>query len=334
MSDDLPSPLLSALDGLIEGRARAEIAERAAAISETYRSGGSSAVIASSVDALAYALVRMPATYAAVTCALTALRHAAPGFAPTSLIDVGAGPGTASFAAAAVFPSLVDIDLIDHNAHLQRLAKTLLAASDSDALREARCDRVEAVASLAGRDGADLLVASYAIGEIPADLLPAFVDTLWARAHAMLVVIEPGTPAGFERIRALRARLIAQDAHVLAPCPHDHPCPIIAPDWCHFARRLARSRAHRQLKGVTLAYEDEKFAYVALTRDAGRSGPQARVLAPPRVGKVAITTKLCRADGAIAAHTAARRDREAYRAYKHLRWGDVVDQPTDRESET
>ena len=60
-----------------------------------------------------------------------------------------------------------------------------------------------------------------------------------------LLIIEPGTPAGYARMIALRSQLIASGAHVAAPCPHQAPCPLATPDWCHFAQRLPRSRAHK-----------------------------------------------------------------------------------------
>ena len=324
MDAALPPDLAASLDRLLEGRSRKELARRAEALSNTYRSGGGSDVIASDEDALAYALVRLPATYAAVAAVLDAVCKAAPDLKPVSLMDVGAGPGTASFAAVTAFPSLTDIDLLDRNPHLQKLAKTLLRTGDHAALRAARCDRVDALTSLPGRDAADLVTASYVIGEIEAERLAGFADLLWARTGQVLVVIEPGTPVGYQRVAAVRARLLAAGAHVVAPCPHDRPCPIVAPDWCHFAQRLARSREHRLVKGVELAYEDEKFAYVALARGEVRRKFDARVLAPPHVGKVAVTAKLCRHDGRIAIDAAARRDRDAYRARKGWRWGDAV----------
>jgi ribosomal protein RSM22 (predicted rRNA methylase) len=324
MDSALPPDLAAALDRLLEGRSRKDLARRAEALSNAYRTGGGSDVIACDDDALAYALVRLPATYAAVAAVFAAVRRAAPGVAPTSLMDVGAGPGTASFAAVTAFPSLTDVDLLDRNPHLQKLAKTLLRAGDRAALRGARCDRVDALTSLPGRDAADLVTASYMIGEIEAERLAGVADLLWARTGQVLVVIEPGTPAGYQRIAAVRSRLIAAGAHVVAPCPHDKPCPIVAPDWCHFAQRLARSREHRIVKGAELAYEDEKFAYVALARGELRREFDARVLAPPHIGKVEATAKLCRHDGRIAIDAAARRDRDAYKARKGWRWGDAV----------
>src|SRR5689334_17370454 len=111
MSSALPAHLIAALDRLTEGVSRNALAHRAAAISDAYRSGSSSALISSDIDALAYALVRMPATYAAVAACLDALQMARPDFAPQSLIDLGAGPGTAVFAATETFPSLARFSL-------------------------------------------------------------------------------------------------------------------------------------------------------------------------------------------------------------------------------
>src|SRR5262249_4009844 len=105
MSSTLPTYLTTALDRLTEGVSRNELTQRASATSQAYRNGGSSAVIGSSSDALAYALARMPATYAAVAGCLDAVQTARPDFAPKTMIDFGAGPGTATFAVADAFPS-------------------------------------------------------------------------------------------------------------------------------------------------------------------------------------------------------------------------------------
>src|ERR1041384_1755588 len=102
-SRDLPAELKAALDGKLRGFSRSDGAGRAATISKTYRDGGGSGGIRSENDALAYALARMPATYAAVTASLNALVEIRPDFAPENLLDVGAGPGTATRAGGGTF---------------------------------------------------------------------------------------------------------------------------------------------------------------------------------------------------------------------------------------
>jgi ribosomal protein RSM22 (predicted rRNA methylase) len=319
-SPDLPAELRAALDGKLRGFSRNDAAGRAASISKTYRDGGGSGAIRSEADALAYALARMPATYAAVTASLNALVEVRPDFAPNSLLDVGAGPGTATWAAAEAFPSLQKFALLDANVTLRALALDLV--SDSFRLRDVSYERGEARAALARTDAADLVVASYMIGEIGDAEQRALAELMWAKTRDALLVVEPGTPAGYARIIALREHLIALGAHVAAPCPHDGKCPLQAPDWCHFTQRLQRSRAHKQVKGAELPFEDERFSYVALTR-APAAQRLSRVLAQPAVSKIEITAKLCTPEG-LALTKVPRRAKAEYAIARRWRWGDAV----------
>src|SRR3984893_10730335 len=215
----LPAELKAALDARLQGLSRNDAAERAALISQTYRDGGGSTAIRTEADALAYALARMPATYAAVTASLNALREIRPDFAPASLLDVGAGPGTATWAAAEAFPSLQRFALLDANDALRTLALNLF--SDSFRLRDVGYERGQARSALAKADAADIVIASYMIGAIDAAEQKALAELMWQNSDDTLLVVEPGTPAGYARIIALRERLIALGAHVVAPCPHD-----------------------------------------------------------------------------------------------------------------
>jgi ribosomal protein RSM22 (predicted rRNA methylase) len=311
---DLPAELKAALDARLEGRSRGDVAARAAVISRTYRDSGTSATIKSETDALAYALARMPATYAAVSACLNAALEARSDFAPLTLLDVGAGPGTASWAATEAFPSLTSLTLLDTNPALRTLALDLQRGSTR--LSGLNYDAGEARAALTKAEAADFVIASYLIGELGEAERKSLVEAMWTRTRDMLLIVEPGTPAGFARI------LIAAGAQVLAPCPHDNACPLRAPDWCHFSQRLARSRAHKQVKGADVPFEDERFAYVVLTRAPATARP-SRILAQPVVGKAEISAKLCTSDGVTIAKV-PRRDKAAYAVARHWRWGDAM----------
>lgn len=324
---DLPPDLKTALDRIGHGVSRKAVADRAAAQSRFYRDGGGSQCIATANDVLAYAFTRLPATYAAVTAVFNAMRKTLPGFAPRTMLDVGAGPGTAVFAAVQAFGSLADVRLIDANDGLRRLALTLMAEADSPALRrvvERQSYRQgDAPALLAGAEPADLVTASYVAGEIMDGGLAGFARLLWAATAGVLVIVMPGTPDGYACMLRMRDVLIAASAHVAAPCPHDRPCPLQRPDWCHFAQRLPRSRDHLRIKGADAPFEDEKFSYVVLSRTKPQPAT-ARVLAPPRVTKSAVTAKLCKQAG-VETVAAARRTPDAYRRFKSWRWGDGVE---------
>lgn len=316
----LPAELRAALDAKLEGLARQNVVARAADISKAYREGGNSGTITSETGALAYALARMPATYAAAIASLNALQEAKPDFAPQSLLDVGAGPATASWAAAQAFPTLASFTLLDSNPALRAMA--LEFAIGSSRLGAANYQLGPARNLLTNAGEADLVIASYLIGELGKNERRDLADAMWAKTRDTLVIVEPGTPAGYARIIAARAQLIASGAHVAAPCPHDNQCPLTPPDWCHFAQRLPRSRAHMQMKAAEVPFEDEKFSYVILTREP-LTRRLSRVLAPPLVGKAEITAKLCTPDGVTLAKV-ARRDKAAYARARRWSCGDAV----------
>ena len=320
MTPDLPAEIKVALERKAEGLSRNDAARRAGTISQNYRGGGDSKAIRTDYDALAYALARMPATYAAVTACLTAMMDVRADFAPTSLLDVGAGPGTATWAAAQAFSSLRAFTLLDSNTSLRNLAIDFARSASRLSLIDYQ--QGDALKLLVNAPSADLVVASYMVGELGQAERAKLTDAMWSKARDTLLIVEPGTPAGYARIIESRARLIAAGAHVVAPCPHDNVCPLVAPDWCHFSQRLARSRAHKHLKGAELSFEDEKFSYVVLSRNTvvQRS---ARVLAQPKVSKIAVTMKLCTAAG-IDIVNVPHRDKASYSRARKLNWGNAA----------
>lgn len=328
MSPDLPPALRAAIARELEGVSRKDLAVRTARTTEAYRAGrGSAGVIQGRQDALAYALARLPATYAACASVLGEVMGAAPDFTPRSLLDAGSGPGAASWAAAEAF-GLQRIAWIDASAPFLELAGRL-ATGGPPPLRAPQVLRADLAA-----DGpwprADLVMASYALAEIPPLDQAKVVAGLWDACEGVLALVEPGVPAGFRRILAARDVLIAAGAEILAPCPHRGACPLALPaarpegfpGWCHFSVRLPRSRDHRLAKAAEVPFEDEKFAYLAVARPGiAPAVGTARILAPPWAGKAGVAFRLCGPKG-LETRPVARRDKVAYAAARRLDWGD------------
>jgi len=315
--------LQAAVDALLEGRPRGPIAQRSARISDCYRGGGqSAAAIVSDDDVLAYLLARLPATYAAITAVLRAVK-AQTGFTPKTLTDIGAGPGTASWAAIEAWPALDRVAMIDSSTVFLDMARRLAVHSPSQALAGTTTTLAD-VTRLPDLRPSDLVIAGYALAELPTVSLTHVATTFWKACTGILVLIEPGTPAGYERILACRSALIAESANIVAPCPHAAPCPIRAPDWCHFSQRLPRSRDHMIVKTAHVPFEDEKFSYLAVARDHIVIQPSAaRVLAPPKKDKTGIAMKVC-ANGEISQRKIPKRDRKAFAQHRDVRWGDAL----------
>ena len=314
--------LNAAIATMLEGVSRKDLEQRAARISAAYRDGGTSAGIVNEADALAYLVTRCPATYAAMQAVFARIAEAMPGFSPLSLLDVGAGPGTAAWAARDAWPALAAVTMIEPNAVFRGLAAKLLPDATL----------------IAGDLGmtkprADLVTASYVLAELPERAAAGTARDLWTAAAQMLVLVEPGTPDGFARIRAARAALIEAGGHVAAPCTHDNPCPMTGSvgasrsdknqaDWCHFSERLQRSRDHMIAKGAKVPFEDERYAYVAVSRVPVMDREAARIIKPVMEAKPGITLPLCDASG-LRNQFVARRDKEAFRAIRKKEWGDL-----------
>lgn len=320
----LPSELKDAIERLLAGVSRNDLARRAAEISQTYRGGGGSdAVIAGAADAIAYVVSRLPATYAALVAVLRAITEQMPEFAPRSLLDLGAGPGTASWAAVGIWRGLHDITMIDRNAHFLRLAAQFAQHSSAPALHQAVIIDGALPQILEGTPAAELVILNYALGELPDAALAETARCLWDRAERMLVIVEPGTSAGFRRLLSVRDEVLANGGAIIAPCPHDRPCPLPANDWCHFAQRLNRSRDHRYVKSASAPFEDEKYSYFAASRAPLSARPRTRILAPPRIDKSAVGLKLCTVNG-VKETAVPRHDKNGYRDARRRRWGDAV----------
>jgi ribosomal protein RSM22 (predicted rRNA methylase) len=106
---------------------------------------------------------------------------------------------------------------------------------------------------------------------------------------------------------------------MIAPCPCAGACPIVDPDWCHFAARVERSSLHRRVKGGVLGYEDEKYSYVAVAREAVAMAP-SRIVGRPRHHPGLIELPTCTPAG-LTTVRATKRDRDRFRAARHAEWG-------------
>jgi ribosomal protein RSM22 (predicted rRNA methylase) len=289
-------------------------------LTTTYRSGG---VSAPTMDFNAYLAARLPATFAAVRSSLREAARLAPDFVPQTMLDLGCGPGTASWAAVETWPGIKTIHMVDNNQKFLEVAKNLAVNSSVMALQYATYAHGD-LRVLADQQRADLVVVAYALAELSATDATKAINQLWALAGEVLVIVEPGSKHGFARIAAARAALIAVGANLIAPCGHQAACPMTNGDWCHFAVRLPRSRTHLHAKQASVPYEDEPYSYLVASRTPTRPTGH-RILSRPIDTKPARSLKLCTPDG-VAAKTIATRDKQAYKRARKLSWGDCVPQ--------
>ncbi|MGY5307932.1 small ribosomal subunit Rsm22 family protein [Nocardia abscessus] len=320
---ELPAELVEALDRACAGVPQRQLAGSVDRLISRYRDPhpASAPILASTADVTAYAAYRMPATWAAVRSALERFAEQAPGFRPVTLLDVGGGTGAALWAAAELFPSLAEATVLDQVDEALQLGRRLAACADAAAIRSAVWQQT----SFAEREvfgGADLVTISYVLSELSEAEQAALVARSAGGAE-VVTVIEPGTPDGHRRILAARDVLIDAGMTVVAPCPHQHVCPLAAgTDWCHFSTRINRTSLHRRLKGGELGHEDEKFSYVIASRTAYEPAP-GRILRHPLKRKGLVTMQVCTPDDGVLQTLVSKRQGEAYRGARNVEWGDA-----------
>jgi ribosomal protein RSM22 (predicted rRNA methylase) len=317
----LPAALREAIDRELDGTPLRDLARASERLSQRYRAElrDGRFHLDNELAARAYLTTRLPATFAAITAALRAVIAAGPDFAPRTMLDAGAGPGTATWAAVQHWSSLQEALLLEASPSIRAVGVRL-----RQPLSLARSTWVAArlESGLGETTPRDLVTIAYVLDELPPAARGPLVAQLWKLTAGMLLIVEPGTSEGWKRILAARDILIATGAHIAAPCPHAHACPLVSPDWCHFSARVARSRRHREAKGGAVPWEDEKFIYLAASRNTG-SRHDPRVIAPPRAGKAGAKLKLCQPDGLAAERAFEKRD-ALFKAVRKLDWGDTL----------
>jgi len=314
----LPESLRDAIAAQAATLDSRSLAQAAAQISERYRRGEfSTPVIRTQAERVAYAITRLPATYASCRHVFEEIRRVLGEVCFESMLDLGAGLGSASWAAQEVFPSIQRTTLVEWDSAFIDIGK-MLAAGSAAALSQASW--ITGDIRNASLPATDLVVMSYALGELSEREAEQIVSRARSTARKLLVIIEPGTVRGFSYIRRAREQLILSGGQLVAPCPHHEACPMAAAgDWCHFAERVERTAEHRRLKGADLGYEDEKFSYVASTT-VEVERPRSRIVRHPLVRPGHIQLTLCTADG-LKRETAGKSQKVKFRAARSAYWG-------------
>lgn len=291
----------------------------AQALSQRYRAErDGTPLIRSKLDALAYAALIMPATYAQLygACAQITPHH---DWHATSLLDLGSGPGTASWVAQQFCPTLQHITAVERDPHLIDVARILATGSTLPPTTYVTGD----ITAQHPWPQHDIVVIGHVLNELSAAQRAHVVRQAWQATTQLLLIVEPGTPAFFPIIMNARQQLIEAGAHIVAPCTHHHACPMPSKQWCHFGQKIARPTAQRTARGGELGWEEAKFTYVACRRTpATHHG--IRVMHDPTYAKAHIDVVGCESSG-LHTYRALKRDTQRYAVFRRVQWGSFID---------
>lgn len=314
----LPDELMTALMQEAEKHTMKSLVDSREGLTHRYKfragSGEADEFMRSAEDRLSYILTRMPATYAAVESCLSKWSYEG----DLSVLDAGAGPGTASWAALShgVFGPYT---LVERDCGLIELGQKLASSSKLNSAQWVQADLM----SLPEVEPHDLVICSYALGEIPENTRKQVLEWLWSKVKKAMLIVEPGSKAGFGVIKTAREHLLQNNAFLVAPCPHHLPCGMPSDDWCHFSVRLERTNIHRYLKKGSLSFEDEKFSYILASKNPIQSNKNSRIVGYPLKHSGHLSLKLCTPEGLVVNKTISRKEGERYKEAKKAEWGDA-----------
>ena len=315
----IPELLENAIEEKLNHVKLTELKQYASRLSEKYmhqeRTGDT--LLDTELEALAYSIMRMPATYGAVYTALKNTLERIDGNIQ-SVLDIGAGTGAATWAISELLETK-NMKCFEREQVMLELGKAFM--SQNPKLKDILWDYMDIVEDNLDVK-ADLVVTSYMLNEIKPENRKSVIDKLIKSSNHIVLMIEPGTPEGLKNIKEVQKIGIDNGLHIIAPCTFQGICPLPDDDWCHSIVRMERTKVHKVLKNADLPYEDEKFSYIAISKE-NYNNMGIRILRHPMIEKGKVTLKVCH-NGKIEEMVVTKKDKELFKMVKKKKCGDLI----------
>lgn len=317
----LPEELNLAIQEKVENVSLATLRKTAKELSNRYqteeRKGQS--LLQTPIEAITYAIMRMPATFGAVATAAQYTFKQYTGKLRT-MIDVGAGTGSATWAMNKL-QQWEKITCLEREEEMYQLGKELMQYCSGHEM--ITWEKIDITCKESIEKQADLVVASYIFNEIDDRKKEEVWQKLKNMTSKVLLIVEPGTPESFHNIKRMQQEAINSGWKIIAPCTMQNTCPLPEDDWCHATVRIERNKIHKYIKEADLPYEDEKFCYLAITKEDITTA-KARILRHPYIESGKVTVKLCE-NGEIVEKIITKKEKERFKTIKKMNCGDCIE---------
>ena len=319
----IPSLLECAIEKETEKYNIRELKEAALNLSKRYmekkRTGET--FLRTELDTISYSVIRMPATYSAIRTCLEKIKELK-DWKIESLLDIGSGTGAAEWAVNDVF-GINDITCLEREQDMRELSKKYFSYSDDFK----NVEFIEAdILNEKIKISKDLCVLSYMINELSKENRLNVIDKVVSCTNKVLLIVEPGTPEGFENVKMIRNHLYQKGYEIIAPCTgFNGRCDIKDDDWCASSVRVQRTRIHKYLKDAEIGFEDEKFSYIAINvskENLHVDNKLRRILRHPKIQNGRIEVKTCK-QGEITEEVITKKNKEEFKSLKKKKIGDI-----------
>ena len=324
----LPQPLQKAITERLAAPAAHGWMKRAQALHLRYmqqEANQQQRHISDGLDALAYLGLRAPATYAQIWGALAAVCEVVPTWQPTSVLDLGCGPGSGLWALLDLLPSLTTATGVDQCAHFLTLGEQILNASQAPlAVTWQQADIVQSMQQTT--TVYDVVLLANVLNELNQGQRTALIEKAFAQCGSLLLIIEPGTPVGSSIVQTA-AQQLAPHGTLLAPYLGNQ---FVQEPWLHFAQRFTRPGFTRRLRQemrdsdlMASDWEEAKYSYVAVGKLAPEIAPWARVIGPVQIAKGQLEVSILTQEQQLRVNV-YKRHKQQFAYAKKLRWGELI----------
>lgn len=285
-------------------------------------------------DVMGYLSLRTPATYAQLYGAMCNIAEILPSWKPISILDIGSGPGTAVWAGNEVWPSINKVTCLERDNNFCRIGEEIFKSALPETISWDWKTIDFAVHKPKLDDKFDLVTIGSVLNEMGSKQRNDILDFAYSHCKGVLLVVEPGTPYGFEAIKQASILLQSLKGILIAPYidnflplkPVGFAQRIIRPEFHRRITQLQRKINHDSGKRLLPAsgWEKAKYGYVAMSNILAEITPFARLIAEPEISKFDIELKILTKNG-IEVRKILKRDKSHYKFAKKLKWGELID---------
>lgn len=326
---NLPHPIEEAISAILQQQETPEWIHRAVDLHTRYTNGktDNKNFVHDYLDALAYLGLRVPATYAQILGVLSAVHKLIPSWSPTSLLDIGSGPGTAMWAAISQWPGLDKITCLDEDKDFILLGKQII--KDSEVIRHVNWKNRDFRLGIEEDESSyDLIIIANVLNELTPKAQEKLIGQAFNLCNGLLLIIEPGTSKGSKIVSA-----VAQKLHKVGILLAPYIANTYVEDadyYLHFPQRFIRPEFQRRIRQqmresseMASDWEESKYSYVAISKSPAEKNYWARTVGEPEIQKGFLEVPVITAES-ITKIKIMKRDKEAFTFAKRLRWGELI----------